>query len=123
LASGFSSGLGEVLLVCPNFLLSLSRADVSAALVESGSTADNSTADGVLLVGRAVAVRGSAFTADEVVGLLNRPSNADFCVALMGFLDVNILGSSAWLTLELGCNSIGCGAALVAGCEASPGSS
>jgi len=63
LASGFNVGIDPFFKPWSGVRLTLSRAEVDAALEESGSTADNSTADGVLLVDRAVAVTGFAATA------------------------------------------------------------
>lgn len=57
-------------------LLSFSRAEVVAAFSERGSTADNSTAEGVALVGKAVALAGTG-RAFGVVGLLKRPSRVE----------------------------------------------
>jgi hypothetical protein len=59
-------------------LLSLSRAEVVEALVDNGSTAESSTADGVVLVGSAVAATGLANEAGCVVGLLKRSRSVDF---------------------------------------------
>jgi hypothetical protein len=76
-SSGFISGIGAFLTSSLGFLLSLSRADVDAAFSERGSTADNSTADGVVLVGNAVALADCTGRAFVVVGLLNKPSSVE----------------------------------------------
>jgi hypothetical protein len=73
--------------------LLLSNAEVDAAVEESGSTADNSTADGVLL-GRAVAA-SCAGTAAAVAGLLKRLSNVDLWCSLIGFIGGNMLGDGS----------------------------
>jgi hypothetical protein len=57
---------------------SFSKADVDAAFEESGSTADSSTAEGVELIGKAVALACCAGSAFEDVGLLKSPSSVDF---------------------------------------------
>jgi hypothetical protein len=56
----------------------LSKADVDTAFEESGSTADSSTAEGVELIGKAVALACCAGSAFEDVGLLKSPSRVDF---------------------------------------------
>ncbi len=84
----------QVSAVRSGVLLSLSNADEVGALLESGSTADNSTAEGVPFVGRAVALNGTANDVFEVVGLLNISSNADFCESLIGCLGVRALFSN-----------------------------
>jgi len=69
LASGLISGIDLFSSACSLYSgvrLSFKRADVVAALLERGSTADSSTADGVGVVGRAVA-EGSI--ADEGIGI------------------------------------------------------
>ena len=70
----------------------MSRAEVEAAFCESGSTADSSTADGVALIGRAVAATGLAGTAAGVAGVLNMLRSADFCSSLGACLGVIMLG-------------------------------
>ena len=73
----------------------LSSAEVDAAVEESGSTADNSTADGVLLgSGRAVA-ESFAGRAAAVAGLLKRPSKVDLCCSLIGFIGGSMLGGGS----------------------------
>lgn len=77
LASGFNSGIGASLAAGSGVLLSLRSADVVAALVESGSTAESSTAEGVALGGKAVAERGFEGLALVAVGLLKRSRRVD----------------------------------------------
>lgn len=78
LDSGFRTGIPPSLAMLSGVLLSLSRAEVVEALVDSGSTADSSTADGVVLVGSAVAATGLAREAGWLVGLLKRSRSVDF---------------------------------------------
>jgi hypothetical protein len=77
LDSGFKTGTVPFSAMLSGVLLSLSSAEVVDALVDNGSTAESSTADGVVLVGSAVAATGLASDAGCVVGLLKRSRSVD----------------------------------------------
>ena len=85
LVSGFISG---TFVFCAAFFVTflwLVAGEARAALADSVSTADSSTAEGVFVVGKAVAAFPLTGTAACVVGLLNISSNVERCSSVIGF--------------------------------------
>lgn len=104
-ASGLSFGIAPFFAMWLGVLLSLSRADVDAAFSDRGSTADSSTADGVWLIGKAVAVTPFAGKAAGVDGLLNISNKVDLCASLIGCLGVTMVGIRPGVGMLACCSS------------------